>query len=75
MPTPIKYFSKDPNNLGRGAGVYYHRGHNYFSKYSRTRDAHRLSKGWRTDPVGVPRATRFPHIGDGNIIRYPNKKR
>lgn len=75
MPTPIKYFNKDPNGLGRGAGVYYHRGHGYYSQYSRARDAHRLSTGWKVDVIGVPKATRFPHIGDGKIIRYPNKKR
>jgi len=69
MVTPIKYFSKDPNGYGRGPGVYYHRGHGIFSKYSRERDRLKKSKGWQVDPVGLPRKTRFPHITDGNIGR------
>ena len=70
MVTPIKQFKRDPNNLGRGAGVYYHRGKGYFSRYSRTLDADRKSTGYQVDLVGVPKATRFPQITDGNITKY-----
>lgn len=70
MVTPIKHFKNDPNGLGRGDGVYYHRGHGYYSKYSRKRDAARKSTGYNIDPIGLPKATRFPQIGDGVISKY-----
>lgn len=44
MVGSLKYFKSDPNRNGRGAGLYYHRGHGYFSKYSRDRDKKRRSK-------------------------------
>ena len=87
MVTRLFYRSKDPNGLGRGAGYYYLRGgkHNggftlksgkhvsgaYYSKYSKKRDRNRLSKGWRTDKVGVPKkaASRYAHVTDGNLNR------
>jgi hypothetical protein len=67
MVTAIKYFSKDPNSFGRGAGVYYHRGHGIYSKYSRDRDKKKLSNGWKIDKIGLPKNTRHPHISDGKI--------
>lgn len=70
MVTPIKQFKKDPNSLGRGPGVYYHRGKGYYSKYSRTLDAKRKSTGYQVDVVGLPKATRFPQIADGKIEKY-----
>ena len=70
MVTPIKHFKRDPNGLGRGEGIYYHRGHGYYSQYSRKRDEARHSKGWKTNAIGVPKATRFPQIGDGIISKY-----
>lgn len=70
MVTPIKHFRKDPNGLGRGDGIYYHRGKGYYSKYSRKRDANRKSTGYGVDIIGLPKATRFPQITDGNIDRY-----
>ncbi len=70
MVTPIKAFKKDPNGLGRGAGVYYHRGHGYYSQYSRARDGAKKSTGWRVNVVGIPGGTRFPQITDGNINDY-----
>lgn len=69
MVTPIKYFKTDPNKLGRGAGVYYHRGNGYYSRYSRTRDAKIKSTGWKVDVIGLPKATRYPQISDGVIHR------
>jgi hypothetical protein len=65
----IKYFSKDPNGLNRGAGAYYLRGHGYYSKYSRTRDYKKLSKNWKVDRVGLPKSTRIPQISDGRLWR------
>lgn len=38
MVGPLKYFKRDPNGKGRGAGWYYHRGNGYYSKYSLARD-------------------------------------
>ena len=75
MVTPIKYFKKDPNNLNRGVGAYYHRGHGYYSKYSLQRDKNRLSTGWKVDVVGLPKATKWPQIGDGIINRGKYDKR
>ena len=67
MPTPIKFFKDDPNKKGRGPGIYYHRGHGYYSQYSIARDKARKSEGWEEDKVGLPRDTRYPHISDGYI--------
>ena len=73
MVTRIKAYRKDPNNLGRGAGAYYHRGHGYYSMYSRARDKSIKSKGWQVDLIGLPKATKYPQITDGNINDYFNK--
>lgn len=67
MVTPIKFFKRDPNNKGRGAGVYYHRGDGYYSKYSRERDRKKKSMGWKVDLIGLPKATRWPQVTDGVI--------
>lgn len=69
MVSVIKYFARDPNGKGRGAGVYYLRGHGYYSKYSRQRDAEKLSKNWKIDKVGLPKKTRIPQVGDGRLWR------
>lgn len=69
MVTAIKYFTRDPNGKGRGAGVYYHRGNGYYSKYSRTRDKLKLSKNWKVDKIGLPKKTRIPHVSDGRLWR------
>ena len=69
MVSPIKYFAKDPNGMGRGAGVYYHRGKGYYSKYSRKRDANKKSTGWQVNVIGIPKATRIPHVSDGKLWR------
>ena len=73
MPTRIKAYRKDPNNLGRGEGVYYHRGHGYYSKYSKIRDKNKLSRGWKVDVIGIPKATKYPQITDGIISNYWSK--
>lgn len=69
MVSVIKYFTSDPNHQGRGAGVYYLRGHGIYSKYSVQRDKNKLSTGWRVSKVGVPKGTRIPQVGDGKLWR------
>jgi hypothetical protein len=44
MVGPIKRLKNDPNRRGRGAGLYYHRGNGYYSKYSGMSDKHKHSK-------------------------------
>jgi hypothetical protein len=44
MVGPLKRLRRDPNNKGRGAGLYYHRGHGYYSKYSQKRDKRKHSR-------------------------------
>ena len=70
MPTRIKVYRKDPNSRGRGAGTYYHRGHGYYSLYSRASDSKKKSSGWQVDVVGLPKVTTYPQITDGNINDY-----
>ena len=69
--TRLKYRSKDPNGLKRGAGYYYLRGGMrvggftlpsgkiingpYYSKYSKKRDTARLSQGWKINKIGIPK--------------------
>jgi len=69
MPSPLRIFGKDPNDLGRGRGLYYLRGHGYFSKYNPFRDAKIKAKGWRIHKIGLPRSTSIPHAGDGRLPR------
>ncbi len=69
MPAPIKYYKRDPNGRGRGAGLYYLRGNGYFSKYSLERDKRKKSRGWRTNRVGTPKSTTIPHTSDGRLPR------
>ena len=45
MVSPLQFKQKDPNNKGRGAGFYYRRSGNTFSKYSKERD---YDKGKKT---------------------------
>ena len=69
MPSSLKYYRTDPNKLGRGPGMYYHRGKGYYSKYSRERDAKILAKGYRVDRVGFPLKAKLLHTGDGRRPR------
>ena len=70
MGTPLRYFTKDPNNLGRGGGVYYHRGHGIFSKYSAQHDYNYRARGYNVDHIGLPKKSSFLHTGDGNLPKY-----
>lgn len=70
MPGSLRFFRQDPNNKGRGRGVYYHRGKGIFSKYEvgpNNRDSKIKAKGWRIDKVGLPRASSKLHAGDGRM--------
>ena len=69
MPASLKYFKKDPNGLGRGAGVYYHRGKGIYSKYSSERDKKIKAKGYKIHPIGTPTKSRTLHAGDGRRPR------
>ena len=79
MPANLQKFLKDPNNLGRGAGVYYRRGtvykgknyglKGYFSKYDLERDRKRKSKGYTRDKIGTPRKSGILQSGDGILPR------
>ena len=78
MPARIRHFDKDPNGLGRGRGSYYRRASTYkgkryaggyYSKFSRSRDKAKLSKGWKVHKVGLPRGTKIPHVSDGLLWR------
>ena len=69
MPSSLKYFKRDPNGNGRGAGIYYHRGHGIYSKYSIERNKKIKAKGWRTNKVGTPFKSALLHTGDGKMPR------
>ena len=69
MPASLRFFRKDPNKRGRGAGVYYHRGKGVYSKYNIERDRKIKARGYRKDKVGQPRKSRILHTGDGKLSR------
>ena len=57
---PLQYFDRDPNNKGRGAGWYYHRGKGYYSKYEigeNSREANIRAKNKARNPF-------YAHTGD-----------
>lgn len=71
MPGPLKRFKRDPNGKGRGGGLYYHRGHGYWSKYSWGRDAKKKNrKGSRM----VKKKPGYGHTLDSRIVRRKGKK-
>lgn len=41
----------------------------YYSKYSKSRDEARLSKGWQVNKIGVPKKTanKYGHVTDGQL--------
>ena len=69
MPSPLRFFRKDPNKLGRGRGIYYLRSSGYFSKYSIERDRKIKAKGYSVDKVGIPRKSSITHTSDGRLPR------
>lgn len=51
MPGKLEHHKKDPEEKGRGAGTYFHRGKGVYSKYSEDSDIvkiHKLRKPRRT---------------------------
>lgn len=69
MPSSLKRHLRDPNKLGRGTGLYYHRGKGYHSKYSKDRDAKIQAKGFKIHPIGLPGKAKLLHTGDGHLTR------
>jgi len=84
MPSPIRFFTVDPNKMGRGKGIYYKRGHfkpktpfkefegSYFSKYDFKRDLAIKAKGWRISKTGINQKGKMStiiHAGDGRKSR------
>ena len=75
MPSPLERYKKDPNNLGRGEGIYYYRGpyttakgqfiRNYYSKYSVERDSKIKAKGFKKHKIGLPVKNKYRHTYDG----------
>lgn len=71
MVTQQRYYNYDPNKQGRGAGMYYLRGHGYFSKFLESRDRKRKASGWQTSIIGQPKdSSHYYHVTDGNIRDY-----
>ena len=69
MPASLRNFKRDPNGLGRGPGVYYHRGKGIYSKYSSERDRMIKAKGYDTHKIGLPIKSKILHTGDGRLAR------
>ena len=73
MPANLRFYNRDPNGLGRGRGVYYHRGHGYWSKYDVGRDAKIQARGCRTHKTGLSKTTgkasKIAQAGDGKLPR------
>jgi hypothetical protein len=73
MVSPLRHFNKDPNGLGRPAGLYYHRGNGYFSAFSYDRDEHTKSKGFDIHKIGIDSTGRqakyFPQVSDGILSK------
>ena len=76
MVTKLEKYSKDPNGKNRGPGLYYHRGHGYFSIYSVDRDLKKLSSGWKVHKIGFSvnkkgkkTTSLIQHTTDGKIHR------
>ncbi len=65
MPGPKKRYKQDPDGKGRGGGLYYHRGKGKHSKYSRKRDAMRIST-----PKGKSRWVKknYSHTSDKDYV-------
>jgi hypothetical protein len=87
MPSPMKRYTADPDNKGRGPGIYYLRSwskanntqkiYAHHSKYSRKRDEKIKARGWRhNDKVSQYGTPNFPlgHTFDGYQLGNKIKK-
>ena len=80
MVGPLKYYRRDPNGKGRGPGYYYHRGHGYYSKFSRLanqRHSDRVgAKGrrrwWRKGKIG---SGPYKHTHDRRVKSKKSKSK
>lgn len=65
----LKWYRRDPNRKGRGAGYYYHRGNNEYSKYSSQNDTHKHAK------TKIKKGNlRYRHTGDGTYKKSGHGK-
>jgi hypothetical protein len=65
MVGALAYLKKDPNGKGRGEGYYYHRGKNYYAKYSRSLDKKRVAKMVNIRNKKARKwFTKHPHMAD-----------
>lgn len=78
MPAPLQFKRQDPNEQGRGGGVYYRRGNykkgkrlynDWFSKFDLERDRKKKSKGYSVSKIGLPKRSRILHSSDGRLPR------
>ena len=69
MVTSLVQRKTDPNGLGRGPGLYYHRGKGYYSKYSSVRDSKIKARGFKIHNVGMPATSKIRHTSDGRFRR------
>lgn len=77
MVSPLKFFKRDPNGLGRGEGIYYLRGNKYYSKYNPSRDSKIKAKGYKQSKVGYSinkrtgkrQGSSIQHTTDGKLNR------
>jgi len=70
IPSPLRYYKRDPNGRSRGEGAYYHRGNGIYSKYNIERDRKIKAKGYKLNRVGLPFKSSILHTGDGNLPRW-----
>jgi hypothetical protein len=61
--------------MGRGAGIYYHRGHGIYSKYSAERDILIKAQGYDVHKIGIPNNNAYLHTTDGNVYYGGNSKK
>jgi hypothetical protein len=69
MPYKLRWFNVDPLTpaKNRGPGLYYGRGHNYFAKYSQSRDKKIAAFGSEIDVIGIPLNSQWRHVSDGKL--------
>ena len=67
MPSRLVKWNKDPQGIGRGPGVYYHRGKGKYSKYNPERDAMIEAKGFKVNKIGIPSKSKGRHLSDGKL--------
>jgi len=72
LPGKLEYHKKDPEEKGRGAGEYFHRGKGVYSKYSADSDiikVHKLRKPRRTKK----QTKKWQHLEDTRDVTRDGK--